>query len=91
MCRWDREKEKAQLTAEVQFLEAFSYANILKYMGGASLLDHPLELNEKLPSRSSEEETYNHIVGLLDKAAASCPISAATVTTENRVPEPATH
>ena len=26
------EKEKAQLTAEVQFLEAFSYANILKYM-----------------------------------------------------------
>ncbi len=40
------EKEKAQLTAEVQFLEAFSYANILKYMGGASLLDHPLELNE---------------------------------------------
>src|SRR5699024_5104011 len=67
------EKEKAQLTAEVQFLEAFSYANILKYMGGASLLDHPLELNEKLPSRSSEEETYNHIVGLLDKAAASLP------------------
>lgn len=42
-------------------------------MGGASLLDHPLELNEKLPSRSSEEETYNHIVGLLDKAAASLP------------------
>mgnify|MGYP006906848342 FL=1 len=25
-------------------------------MGGASLLDHPLELNEKLPSRSSEED-----------------------------------
>lgn len=32
-----------------------------------------MELNEKLPSRSSEEETYNHIVGLLDKAAASLP------------------
>ena len=61
-------------------------------MGGASLLDHPLELNEKLPSRSSEEETYNHIVGLLDKAAASLPdIRSNSEPTENRVPEPATH
>lgn len=85
------EKEKAQLTTEVQFLEAFSYANILKYMGGASLLDHPLELNEKLPSRSSEEETYNHIVGLLDKAAASLPDIRSNSDHGNRVPEPATH
>lgn len=67
------ETEKAQLTAEVQFLEAFFYSNILKYMGGAPLLDHPLELNEKLPTRSSEEDTYNYIVALLDKAAPNLP------------------
>lgn len=28
------EKAKAQLTAEVQFLEAFAYHNLWKYMGG---------------------------------------------------------
>ena len=33
-------------------------------MGGASLLDHPLELNEKLPSRSSEEDRVGrHLTG----------------------------
>ena len=69
-----RRNEKKSATDKPKYSSrAFSYANILKYMGGASLLDHPLELNEKLPSRSSEEETYNHIVGLLDKAAASLP------------------
>lgn len=67
------EGERSQLTAEVQFLEAFFYSNILKYMGGAPLLDHPLELNEQIPSRSSEEDTYNYIVELLDKAALNLP------------------
>lgn len=67
------EKEKIQLISEVRFLEAFFYSNILKYMGGATILSHPLELNEKLPPRSSEEETYNYIVGLLDKAAPNLP------------------
>lgn len=67
------ETYKARLTAEVQFLEAFAYHNILKYMGGASILDHALDLNETLPARSTEEETYNYIVGLLDQAAKHLP------------------
>lgn len=44
------EKAKAQLTAEVQFLEAFAYHNLWKYMGGVPILDHPLQLNEPLPA-----------------------------------------
>lgn len=67
------EKERLQLTSEVQFLEAFFYATLLKYMGGVPILEHPLELNEKVPARKSEEETYNYIVGLLDKAAPNLP------------------
>lgn len=67
------ESPKMQLTAEVQFLEAFFYSNILKYMGGAPILNHPLELNEKIPSRSSEKATYDYIIGLLDKAAPHLP------------------
>lgn len=67
------EKAKAQLTAEVQFLEAFAYHNLWKYMGGVPILDHPLQLNEPLPARSSAEETYEYVVKLLDKAAPNLP------------------
>lgn len=65
--------EKERLTAEVQFLEAFFYSTLLKYMGGVPILDHPLELNEKVPARKTDEETYNYIVSLLDKAAPLLP------------------
>ena len=67
------EKAKAQLTAEVQFLEAFAYHNLWKYMGGVPILDHPLQLNEPLPARSSADETYDYVVKLLDKAAPNLP------------------
>ncbi len=39
-------KDKERLTAEVQFLEAFAYHNLWKYMGGVPILDHPLQLSE---------------------------------------------
>ena len=67
------ETYKARLTGEVQFLEAFAYHNILKYMGGAPIVDHELALNEDLPARSTDEETYNYIVKLLDDAAKKLP------------------
>lgn len=67
------ESAKAQLTAEVQFLEAFAYHNLWKYMGGVPILDHPLQLNEKIPARSSADDTYNYVVTLLDKAAPNLP------------------
>ena len=67
------EQYKAQLTAEVQFLEAFAYSHLLKFMGGVPIVDHVLQLNETMPARSSEEDTYNHIVNLLDQAAPHLP------------------
>lgn len=67
------ETVKARLTGEVQFLEAFAYSNLLKYMGGVPIVDHVLQLNEQLPARSTEEETYNYIIGLLDQAAPHLP------------------
>lgn len=66
-------KDKERLTAEVQFLEAFAYHNLWKYMGGVPILDHPLQLSETLPARSTAEQTYEHIIGLLDKAAPALP------------------
>ena len=73
------DKDKAQLTAEVQFLEAFFYSTLLKYMGGVPVLDHPLALNETMPARKTAEETYDYIVGLLDKAAPNLPMKRAVV------------
>ncbi|SFG17609.1 RagB/SusD family nutrient uptake outer membrane protein [Prevotella sp. KH2C16] len=64
---------RAEITGEVQFLEAFFYSTLLKYMGGVPIVDHPLALKEPMPARATEEETYNHIVGLLDKAAPALP------------------
>lgn len=67
------ESAKATLKAEVQFLEAFIYATLLKYMGGVPILDHALALGEEIPARNTEEEVYNHIMTLLDAAAPKLP------------------
>ena len=65
--------DKARLTGEVQFLEAFFYSTLMKFMGGVPILDHPLALREPMPERATEEATYNYIVSLLDKAAPALP------------------
>ena len=65
--------DKARLTGEVQFLEAFFYSTLMKFMGGVPILDRPLALREPMPERASEEATYNYIVSLLDKAALALP------------------
>lgn len=67
------ESSKAEMKAEVQFLEAFFYATLLKYMGGVPILDHTLALKEEMPARNTEEEVYNHIITLLDGAASNLP------------------
>ena len=67
------EAAKATMKAEVQYLEAFFYATLLKYMGGVPIMDHALALGEPLPARNSEEEVYTHIVNLLDAAAPKLP------------------
>lgn len=67
------ETAKAELKAEVQFLEAFFYATLLKYMGGVPILDHALALQETMPARNTEEEVYDHIIGLLDQASPNLP------------------
>lgn len=64
---------KARIKGEVKFLEAFFYATLLKYMGGVPILDHPLDLKEAMPARNTEAEVYNHIITLLDEAAADLP------------------
>ena len=67
------ETTKATMKAEVQFLEAFFYATLLKYMGGVPILDYPLALGDEFPARNTEEEVYTHIVNLLDAAAPKLP------------------
>lgn len=68
------ENSKARLRAEVQFLEAFFYATLLKYMGGVPLLDHALALKDEMPPRNTEEEVYTHIMTLLKEAAPKLPV-----------------
>ncbi|MBO5250801.1 MAG: RagB/SusD family nutrient uptake outer membrane protein [Bacteroidaceae bacterium] len=67
------EASKATIKAEVQFLEAFFYATLLKYMGGVPILDHAMALSEEMPARNTEEEVYSHIITLLDAAAPNLP------------------
>lgn len=67
------ETAKATIKAEVQYLEAFFYATLLKYMGGVPILDHAMALSEEMPGRNTEEEVYAHIVSLLDAAAPKLP------------------
>lgn len=67
------DSSKSRMKAEVQFLEAFFYATLLKYMGGVPVLDYVLALKEEMPARNSEEEVYQHIVTLLDAAAPNLP------------------
>lgn len=66
--------QKEEITAEVNFLEAFFYSTLLKYMGGVPVLDKPLALTDEKPARKSADEVLDYIFGLLDKAAAKLPV-----------------
>jgi len=65
---------KSRLIGEVEYLRAFFYATLVQRFGGVSILQGPLELNEEIPARSSEEDTYKFIIAELDKAAAKLPV-----------------
>lgn len=66
---------KERLTGEVEFLRAFFYATLVQRFGGVSILQGALELNEAIPPRETEENTYKFIIAELDKAAAKLPVS----------------
>ncbi len=62
--------EKASLTAEVKFLRAFTYANLLWRYGGVPIVEevYQLENTDNEFSRASYQETFDHINTLLDEA-----------------------
>ncbi|MDR8393343.1 RagB/SusD family nutrient uptake outer membrane protein [Aliifodinibius sp. S!AR15-10] len=62
--------EKASLTAEVKFLRAYTYANLLWRYGGVPIVEEVYELDgaDNEFSRASYQETFNHIITLLDEA-----------------------
>lgn len=58
---------------EAYFLRGFFYATLLRLYGGVPLLEKPLDLNEAIPARNTEEEVYNFIINDLDKAVSLLP------------------
>ena len=65
---------KVQLRAELKFLQAWYYFELVKRYGGVPILDHPYELSEDLNvPRSSFADCINHIVTLCDEASQGLP------------------
>lgn len=67
------EAQKNIYKGEVYFLRGYFYATLLRLYGGVPLLEKPLELNEEIPTRNTEEEVYNFIIADLDMAASLLP------------------
>lgn len=68
---------KKELTAEVYFLRAFAYFDLVKRYGGVPLINKPQAITDDLfTPRSTMDETFSFIIGDLDSAAASLPASA---------------
>lgn len=63
------ERERNERIAEAKTVLALSYAEMLRYVGGVSWVDHALEITEPMNfPRSTFDETVRKIVGLLDEA-----------------------
>ncbi|PWK22577.1 RagB/SusD family nutrient uptake outer membrane protein [Maribacter polysiphoniae] len=71
-------EEVAQLKAEMQFLRAFTYFNLIKYYGGVPIMETTFGLDDDFSlSRDSFEDCVEFIVNDLDEAAAVLPIEAS--------------
>jgi hypothetical protein len=64
-------KEIKTLTAEVRFIRAFHYFELVKRYGGVPLILIPQKLDDPdiFPARNSTDECFNFIVDEFDKAA----------------------
>ncbi len=66
--------EKDQFRAEMRFLRAFVYANLIWKYGGVPIIDKTFQLGEDYAiSRNSYDECVNFIVSDLDAAVATLP------------------
>lgn len=71
--------DKNVYKGEVYFLRGYFYATLLRLYGGVPLLEKPLELNETIPARNTDEEVYNFVIADLDRAASLLPVNQAKV------------
>lgn len=68
------EEKKQVLIGEAMFLRAYFYTTLIRLFGGVPIMTRPLELNETIPPRNSEEDVYQFIVKDLDEAAHLLPL-----------------
>ncbi len=73
------EMDRNVYKGEAYFMRGYFYATLLRLYGGVPLLEKPLELNETIPARNTEEEVYNFVIADLDKAASLLPEKQAEV------------
>ena len=65
---------RAIRTGECIFLKAFFYSEMFKMFGGLPLVDHVVEMSEKMDHpRENVDRTVQYIVNLCDEAAALLP------------------
>ncbi len=68
---FDDAERKERLLGEAHFLRAYYYHQLLRYYGGAPIIDRSFNLGEDLTvARGTFEENVNFIVSDLDQAAA---------------------
>ncbi|WP_316836037.1 RagB/SusD family nutrient uptake outer membrane protein [Pedobacter nutrimenti] len=68
---------KTELSAEVYFLRAFAYLDLVKRYGGVPLIDKPQALTDDLfIPRSTIDQTFSFILADLEKAIADLPAAA---------------
>ncbi|UMB61705.1 RagB/SusD family nutrient uptake outer membrane protein [Lutibacter sp. A80] len=71
-------EEVAQLKAEMTFLRAFTYFNLVKYYGGVPIIKKSFGLDDEFNlSRDSFEDCVDFIVNDLDEAALILPMEAS--------------
>ena len=70
------DKERAEFTAEIRYLRAFSYLQLVKYWGGVPLFDET-NMNDFNKPRSSAEDIWAFILKDAQYAAENLPATVA--------------
>ena len=74
------------LKAEMQFLRAYTYANLVKYYGGVPIIENAFGLNDEFNiPRDSYQDCVDFIVKDLDAAAAVLPLNSSQFGRANKL------
>lgn len=72
------EEQYNKINAELRFIRAYCYSQLVELYGDVALLTKALKLNDELPGRTDKQQVVDFIINELEQTAEHLPVSQKT-------------